>query len=113
LRSGKHVSKLADIKPRAQLDLYRHFLYIGQHNLSAADRLLAAFEEDVERLLQMPGMGRERHFQKPELRGLRSLPIKGFNNYLIFYKPTADGIEVLRVIHGARDIERALESDLP
>jgi toxin ParE1/3/4 len=32
---------------------------------------------------------------------LRSFPV---GNYLIFYKPLPDGIEVLRVLHGARDL---------
>jgi toxin ParE1/3/4 len=32
---------------------------------------------------------------------LRSWPL---DNYLIFYKPLPDGIEVLRVLHGARDL---------
>ena len=31
--------------------------------------------------------------------------VKGFEKYLVFYRPLKDGIVVLRVIHGARDIE--------
>ena len=38
--------------------------------------------------------------------------IKGFEKHLIFYRPAADGIEVIRVIHGARDIDSVLESGL-
>jgi toxin ParE1/3/4 len=103
------VSKIADIKPRATLDLYQHYLYIGRDNPSAAERLLSAFKEDVDKLLRMPGMDAQRFYKKPKLRGMRSCPIKGFNNYLVFYRPTVEGIEVLRVIHGARDIEQALD----
>jgi toxin ParE1/3/4 len=33
---------------------------------------------------------------------LRSLSV---GNYLIFYRPLADGIEIVRVLHGARDID--------
>jgi toxin ParE1/3/4 len=33
-------------------------------------------------------------------------PIGGFEKYLIFYLPLPDGIDVIRVVHGARDIER-------
>jgi len=32
--------------------------------------------------------------------------VKGFERYLIFYRPLTDGVEILRAIHGARDIER-------
>ncbi len=35
--------------------------------------------------------------------------LKGFERYLIFYRPLADGAEILRVIHGARDIERLFQ----
>jgi toxin ParE1/3/4 len=31
--------------------------------------------------------------------------VKDFEKYLIFYRPQKDGIDVLRIIHGARDIE--------
>jgi len=31
--------------------------------------------------------------------------VKGFDNYLIFYAPTADGVEVYHVLHGARNLE--------
>jgi len=39
------------------------------------------------------------------LKGLRRFPVTDFGNYLVFYLPRRDGIEVIRVIHGARDIE--------
>jgi plasmid stabilization system protein ParE len=34
----------------------------------------------------------------------------GFENHLVFYRPFKDSIEVIRVIHGARDIEKLFES---
>ena len=41
----------------------------------------------------------------PDLAAIRRFAIKGFENYLIFYLPTKEGIEVVRIIHGSRDIE--------
>jgi plasmid stabilization system protein ParE len=33
--------------------------------------------------------------------------ITGFENYLIFYRPLAGGgIEIIRVLHGAQDVDR-------
>jgi toxin ParE1/3/4 len=32
--------------------------------------------------------------------------LRHFMNYLIFYRPIGGGIDVLRVLHGARDIDR-------
>jgi toxin ParE1/3/4 len=44
------------------------------------------------------------------LRGLRWWRVKGFKRYIIFYRPSLQGIEVLRVLHAARDIEGILEN---
>jgi len=41
---------------------------------------------------------------------MRVFPVKSFENYLVFYRPIRDGIEVVRVIHGARDASRVFES---
>jgi toxin ParE1/3/4 len=48
-------------------------------------------------------MGRARHGL---LVNLHSFAVR---NYVIFYQPIPDGIEVLRVLHGARDIPRAFD----
>jgi hypothetical protein len=49
-------------------------------------------------------MGRAREFRQAQLRHLRSFRVKDFENYLIFYRPTPDGINVLHVVHGARNL---------
>lgn len=51
----------------------------------------------------MPKLGRERFDLAPELRGL---PV---GNYIIFYRPMKDGIQVIRVLHGARDLPSQFE----
>jgi toxin ParE1/3/4 len=45
----------------------------------------------------------------PALAGLRAWPIPRFQNCVIYYRPIRDGIEVVRVLHGAQDVERILE----
>ena len=47
-------------------------------------------------------IGRMRDDLQPDLRSFAA------GSYLIFYRPIDDGIEVVRVLHGARDIERAV-----
>jgi toxin ParE1/3/4 len=44
-------------------------------------------------------MGRTRDELAP---GIRSFP---FSRYLLFYLPISDGIDVVRVLHGARDVD--------
>jgi toxin ParE1/3/4 len=36
--------------------------------------------------------------------GIRRWPIPEFPKHLIFYRPTDDGVDILRVLHGARDV---------
>jgi toxin ParE1/3/4 len=79
--------------------------YIAVDNLDAAIHFCVAVEDALDKLVQLPGMGRLREFDNPALVAVRSWPIKGFANYLVFYRPLENGIEVLRIIHGSRDIE--------
>jgi toxin ParE1/3/4 len=56
-------------------------------------------------------MGRPRAFDTPHLVDIRSWSIREFPSVLIFYRPSGHGIEVIRVLHGARDIEAILEAE--
>jgi toxin ParE1/3/4 len=79
--------------------------YVGIDNLDAADRFLESAYATFQELARMPGMGRTRTFPDARLHNLRSFRIQGFENYLIFYAPIQDGVEVFHVLHGARDLE--------
>jgi len=83
---------------RAHLDLVEIGRHIAEQNPAAADRWLDTIDEKCRRLAQMPELGRKRSDLAPELRGL---PV---GNYVIFYRPIRNGIEVIRVLHGARDL---------
>ena len=50
-------------------------------------------------------MGRARDELAPDLR---SFP---FGRYVIFYEPIEDGIDVVRVLHSARDIDAVFGED--
>jgi toxin ParE1/3/4 len=92
--------------PQARLDLIEAGLYIAEGNPEAADRFHDALNKTLQRLLQHPQLGRAR----PELgRELRSFPHR---QYVIYYRPTDRGVEVVRVLHGARDIPPLFEEDL-
>jgi len=43
------------------------------------------------------------------LSGVRSWVVPGFENYVIFYLPTQDEVQILAVLHGARDLSRAMK----
>ena len=78
----------------AHLDIEEIASYIFDLNPVAAGKLLDALDKTCELLAERPLMGRLR----PTLaENLRSFPI---GNYLIFYAPAADGIDVVRVVYG-------------
>ncbi|HEY7091008.1 MAG TPA: type II toxin-antitoxin system RelE/ParE family toxin [Tepidisphaeraceae bacterium] len=81
---------------------------IARHDLSAGLRFYDAIEESCKLLARFPRLGRRRIAKDPALRELRSWLVKGFRNYLIFYLPLKSGVEVLHVVHGARDLGQLL-----
>lgn len=86
-------------RPLARQDLIEIWLYIAEDNEGAADRFLSRIEDTLDMLAENPLAGRDRS----ELaERLRSFPI---GNYLVFYRPEADGIDVVRVLNGYRDIQ--------
>lgn len=84
---------------QAEIDLWEIAEYIATDKPSAAARFLDEVSETIELIRQFPRMGRMRDELLP---GLRSLPV---GNYIIFYRERNDTVEIVRVIHGARDID--------
>lgn len=85
-------------RPQAEIDLEEIWLFIAADNVAAADRLLDRIGGVFEMLAENPEAGR----QRPELgRSIRSFAV---GNYVIFYEAVSNGAEIVRVLHGARDI---------
>jgi len=89
-------------RPQAENDLDDIWWYIAQDNSAAADNFLDEIMEKCQALSQFPHMGISRDEIMPSLR---SMPV---GNYLIFYLPLDDGIELVRVLPGMRDIDALL-----
>lgn len=88
-------------KPAAKADLLDIWLYVASDDIEQADRLLDAIETHCQRLARFPRLGRARDELLPSLR---SFPV---GNYVVFYRPSKDGIEIIRVLHGRRDVSGA------
>jgi toxin ParE1/3/4 len=71
-------------------------------------RFVDAVQKTLKDLAASPGIGSPKSFHDSRLANVRSWWIKGFPNHLIFYYPIENGIMVLAIIHGSRDIERLL-----
>ena len=84
----------------AESDLSKIWLYIARDNPDAADQFIDKLRGQCARLASDPQRGRLRPEFAIDLRSYR------IGNYYIFYFPTDAGIEVARVLHGARDLPR-------
>lgn len=94
----------AVISPKADRDLDAQFLYFAEESVDLARRYFTAAQNTLERLAQMPELGAVYGFERTELADVRVWPVREFGNHLVFYRPVPGGIEVVRVLHGARDI---------
>jgi toxin ParE1/3/4 len=80
--------------------------FIKRQNPTAARAFLEAAYDAFEFLVRNPGAGRRRgDLGFPEVRSWR---IEAFRRILVFYKETPDRIQILRVLHGARDLRHVL-----
>jgi len=87
----------------AQTDLDDCWLYIARDNPQAADRFLDTLEEKLSMLATHPRLGRKCDELGP---GLQRFPVAG---HVVFYRVRAKRIEIVRVLHGARDIEAVFD----
>jgi toxin ParE1/3/4 len=95
------------VSPEADADIDDAAHYIAQGGIDAAVRFVDRLDAKLKLLAWMPNLGQAR----PELAsGVRSLP---FGKYLIIYRLVIDGIEVVRVLHGARDLRRIFRRRKP
>ena len=86
-------------RPQAERDLIEIWSFIADDNEQAADRPLDRFDRALLTLSDNPKAGRARPELAPDLR---SFPV---GNYVLYYRPAADEIELARVRSGYLDIQ--------
>jgi toxin ParE1/3/4 len=107
------MSRKIHRRQKARQDLVDIFRYYAREaGFGVADRFFARSEAAFDRLADMPGIGTRYEHNHPALADVRYSPITGFRKYLVFYRSVADGIEIVRVLHGARDIHSILTEEL-
>jgi toxin ParE1/3/4 len=87
----------------ARIDLKEIVRYIARDNPEVGRKLKDKIKQQCQLLAKYPNMGRRRDELAP---ALRSFPV---NEYLIFYLPIENGIEVERVVSGYRDLDTLFE----
>jgi len=71
-----------------------------------AKRWEKAVKSVVSFTVKRPTVGAPCTFRTPVLRDVRRTAISGFPKHLLFYRFDDDEVAILRVVHGARDLER-------
>jgi toxin ParE1/3/4 len=100
------------VLPAADRDLDDQAAYLAvEANLETALRFYDAASITFGKLANIPGIGERWPSANPRLAGLRVWRIEGFEKHLIFYRAADDGIEIVRILHGARDIDAVLETE--
>lgn len=90
--------------PAAEQDLIEIGVYIAQDSFANADRFIDAIEKECQKLADSPFvLGRSCEGLHPDLRR------HNFKRYAIIYKPVSDGIELIGIFQGSRDLEAMFE----
>ncbi len=91
----------------AKRDLITQWVWYAENaSIEVADRFLAAADRTLQRLAANPQIGARLLISKSELQGMRRFPVSdGFEKILLFYFPLEDGVDLVRVIHGNRDLD--------
>lgn len=99
------------ILPSAKRDIAACHDYIYERNPDAADRFVDAVQETCRIIADSP-MGypvlQAPRNAKPMPIPIRKRPVKGFEKYLVFYHVEDGKVQLIRVLHGARDIPSIL-----
>lgn len=89
----------------ATADLQEIKDYIAQDSVSASRKIIGELKKAIRGLAEMPGKGHNREDLTEQ--AVFFWPV---NNYLIVYRPETNPLEVVRVIHGRRDLEEILKN---
>jgi toxin ParE1/3/4 len=87
------------LTPRANADLGEIWMFIAADNPAQADDFIDLIDEKFQNLSRQPGLGRRR---EELVAGLRSFPV---GRYVIFYLQVQDCLQIVRILHGARDLD--------
>jgi toxin ParE1/3/4 len=107
------VSPAFTFRPRARRDVLEQMLYFEeQANEDTALRYYEAVLSMCRLLTQQPFSGKAFPTAVAALTGLRRFPLgTPFEKYLLFYQPSVNGIEIVRVLYGSRDLEPILAAE--
>ena len=106
------MSAVYVVRPKADHDLDEQAYYFAtKAGPKLGHRFLLAAHETFSLLAAQPEMGWHPRLKNLLLASLRVFRVSGFEKMLVLYRPSPDGVEVLRVIHGSRNIMALLHRE--
>jgi len=104
--------KRVRLSQRAERDLDNATMYLaGESSIDLALRFYAAAHDAFDYLIRYPEIGQRYLDAAITIPGVRRWQVRGFEKYLIFYRPDNTSIHILRILHGSRDINAHLLED--
>lgn len=101
------------LSSQAEQDVDAIAAFLSGASLDAALRFYDSVAATFGTLAETPHLGRARPCAEPALAGLRAWRVDGFPSLLVFYVPQETGVRIMRVMHGARDIDAELPGPPP
>ena len=106
------MSAVYVVRPKADDDLdQRAYYFATKAGPELGHRFLLAAHETFSLLATQPEMGWHARLKNPLLASLRVFRVSGFEKMLVLYHPSPQGIEILRVVHGSRNIAALLRRE--
>jgi toxin ParE1/3/4 len=96
---------------KAQRDLEGIIDYFRSSSVELAQRFVVATERSFRFLADNREIGQLCNFSDPQLANMRVWQVEGFRSHLIYFRATTNGVEIMRVLHGARDLEALFGED--
>jgi toxin ParE1/3/4 len=107
------VSRRYVVRPKADQDLedQAYYYYATEANPELGHRFLVAAQDTFTLLATQPEMGWRSRTKFSGLEELRVFRVIGFERILILYRPHAEGVDILRVVHGSRNLGTLLRRE--
>jgi toxin ParE1/3/4 len=99
------MRKKLHLTAQARADMKVAWKYFASAGDAAANRHTAEIKKKCRLLARFPGIGRAREELAPGLRSFAHAP------FVIFFRVTHSTVEIVRILHGARDFTSIWKRD--
>lgn len=98
------------VRPEAEADIDAAAgFYASEGDVELGLRFFDAVQRTFDTLVGQPHLGRVQEWVASRLRGCRRWPVaQPFDVHQVFYLPSESRVEIVRVLHGARDVPALL-----